>query len=177
MGHDATVHAMAQFTLRKAAELVGVSKSTIFRAIKSGRLSAMKSDTGDFAIDAAELFRVYKPLKGAAAVVGQAGQVKRPTQRVMGHDATVHGTPNGTPETPVETTVRLAELETELRVLRELLDEMKRQRDDYRTERDDWKNRAERLLTFQEATKTANAPQGVADILQRMKERQAAKAG
>jgi excisionase family DNA binding protein len=175
MGHDATVHAMAQFTLRKAAELVGVSKSTIFRAIKSGRLSAIKTDTNDYAIDAAELFRVYKPLKGATASAGQVGQVKRPTQRFMGHDATLHGTPNGTPETPVETTVRLAELETELRVLRELLDEMKRQRDDYREERDDWKNRAERLLTFQEATKTANAPQGVADILQRMRERQTAK--
>ena len=59
-------------------------------------------------------------------------------------------------------------------MLRELLDEMKRQRHDYRNERDDWKTRAEQLLTFQEATKTAKAPQGVADILNRMRERQTA---
>ena len=55
MGHDA----MATFSLREAAEQAGTSKSTIFRAIKGGRLSAARTDDGGFAIDPAELFRVY----------------------------------------------------------------------------------------------------------------------
>ena len=174
MGHDATADDMAEFTLRKAAELVGKSKSTIFRAIKTGRLSATKTDTGDFAIQAAELFRVYKPLKGAASVSGTA---QRSTQRQMGHDATA----NATVETPVETAVRMAELETELRVLRELLDELKRQRDDYKTERDSWRDRAEHLLTFERPAKE-QAPkadvirtESMADIMRRMRDRQAQK--
>ncbi len=50
---------MATFSLREAAEQAGTSKSTIFRAIKGGRLSAARTDDGGFAIDPAELFRVY----------------------------------------------------------------------------------------------------------------------
>ena len=54
-------------------------------------------------------------------------------------------------------------------MLRELRDEMKRQRRDCRNERDDWKARAEWLLNSQEAAKTANAPHSVADILSCMR--------
>lgn len=43
----------------------------------------------------------------------------------------------------------MAELETEIRMLRLLLDEVKANRDELRAERDDWRNRAERLLTDQ----------------------------
>ena len=46
-------------TLRQAAELTGKSKSTLTRAIKSGRLSASWSEEGTYAIDPAELARVY----------------------------------------------------------------------------------------------------------------------
>src|SRR5262245_26212211 len=48
-------------TLGQAATEAGVSKATISRAIKSGRLSAVRSDgCNSFAIDPAELFRVYR---------------------------------------------------------------------------------------------------------------------
>jgi hypothetical protein len=47
------------FTLGQAAKQSGVSKTAISRAIKSGRLSATRSETGDYQIDPAELFRVY----------------------------------------------------------------------------------------------------------------------
>jgi len=50
---------MTTLSLRSAAELAGVNKSTIFRAIQKGRLSAARTDTGDFAINPAELLRVY----------------------------------------------------------------------------------------------------------------------
>jgi len=46
-------------TLGQAAKQSGVSKTAISRAIKSGRLSATRSESGDYQIDPAELFRVY----------------------------------------------------------------------------------------------------------------------
>ena len=46
-------------TLRQAAELTGKSKSTLTRAIKSGRLSASRDREGMYAIDPAELARAY----------------------------------------------------------------------------------------------------------------------
>ena len=46
-------------TLRQAAELTGKSKSTLTRAIKSGRLSASRDGEGMYAIDPAELARAY----------------------------------------------------------------------------------------------------------------------
>jgi len=49
---------MAGLSLREAAQQTGSNKSTIWRAIKSGRLSATRLDGGGFAIDPAELFRV-----------------------------------------------------------------------------------------------------------------------
>lgn len=50
-------------SLREAAVLTGKSKSTLTRAIKAGRLSASRDAEGIYAIDPAELARVY-PLVG-----------------------------------------------------------------------------------------------------------------
>jgi hypothetical protein len=44
---------------QEAATLTGKSRTTIWRAIKAGRLSASRTDSGDFEIDAAELERVF----------------------------------------------------------------------------------------------------------------------
>lgn len=49
-------------TLGSAARATGVSKSTIYRAVKSGKLSARRNDDGEYAIDPAELHRVYPPV-------------------------------------------------------------------------------------------------------------------
>src|SRR5579859_3496748 len=53
---------MAQLTLQQAATQVGKSRSTIWRAVKSGRISAHKQEDGDFLVDASELLRVYPPV-------------------------------------------------------------------------------------------------------------------
>ena len=50
-------------TLRQAAELTGKSKSTLTRAMKSGRLSASRDADGMYAIDPAELARAYPFVK------------------------------------------------------------------------------------------------------------------
>lgn len=49
---------MKQMTLSEAAKAAGVSKSTIFRAVKSGKLSATK-DGDEYRIDPSELFRAF----------------------------------------------------------------------------------------------------------------------
>src|SRR5215211_1879213 len=56
-----TRRTMATFGLREAALQAGVDKSTIHRAIQSGRLSAARTENGGYSIDAAELLRVYPP--------------------------------------------------------------------------------------------------------------------
>ena len=51
-----------KFSLGQAAKETGLDKSTISRAIKSGRLSAQRKDGGSgYEIDPAELFRVFPP--------------------------------------------------------------------------------------------------------------------
>lgn len=50
---------MAGLTLSQAAKASGRSKSTLSRAIKTGRLSATRLNDGNFSIDPAELFREY----------------------------------------------------------------------------------------------------------------------
>ena len=48
-------------SLGQAAKETGMDKSTISRAIKSGKLSATRKENGGYAIDPAELFRVFAP--------------------------------------------------------------------------------------------------------------------
>jgi excisionase family DNA binding protein len=47
------------YTLGEAARAVGRSKTTLGRAIKSGRISATRSQDGSYLIDPAELHRVF----------------------------------------------------------------------------------------------------------------------
>ena len=114
---------MSTLRLSEAAEQVGVSKSTLFRAVRAGRLSATRTDDGQFLVDAAELFRVY-PTKG------QGVAVERVEERTIVHHATV--------DQMVELRVRNAELETQIKALREMLDESRKH-----AER--WAVQAERL--------------------------------
>jgi len=48
-----------KLTLGQAAKEAGISKPSLSAAIKKGRLSAEKNDSGVYEIDPAELFRVY----------------------------------------------------------------------------------------------------------------------
>lgn len=47
------------WSVSRAARETGLSKSTISRAIKSGRISATRQHDGSYFIEPAELFRVY----------------------------------------------------------------------------------------------------------------------
>jgi hypothetical protein len=48
------------YTLGEAARAVGRSKTTLGRAIKSGRISATRGEDGSYLIDPAELHRVFR---------------------------------------------------------------------------------------------------------------------
>lgn len=48
-----------QLSLSTAAKEIGRSKSTLSRAIKEGRLSAIRCEDGSYQIDRAELYRVF----------------------------------------------------------------------------------------------------------------------
>lgn len=46
-------------SLMEAARLAGVSKSTMFRAVRNGKVSATRTEHGNFEIDPAEVARVF----------------------------------------------------------------------------------------------------------------------
>lgn len=50
----------------EAAKLVGRAKSTILKAIRNGRISAKKNDSGEWQIEPVELFRAYAPAERSA---------------------------------------------------------------------------------------------------------------
>src|SRR4051794_17300104 len=71
-----------KLSLRTAAREVGVSKTTILRAVRSGRVSATRKDDGEYEIGPAELFRVYTPHRNGEAVVAQDAPPDRTEDRV-----------------------------------------------------------------------------------------------
>jgi hypothetical protein len=113
------------YTLGQAAKAVGMSKTSILRSIKAGRISAGRDEFGQWAIEPCELHRVYPPLT----------------------DDT--GTGNGTEERGVtggETALTQANTRATLAEAR--LSDVKSMLDDIREQRDRWQQQAERLAAL-----------------------------
>ena len=106
------------YTLGEAAKAVGKSKATLSKAIKSGKISAVRQDDGSFSIDPSELHRVYPPTP----------------------PSTVHREQY---ETHQETAVNSREL-IELRVK---LEAAHKRIEDLEEDREEWRKQANRLLT------------------------------
>jgi len=66
------------YSLQQAAKAAGKSKPTLSRAIKAGRLSATRTESGAYEIDPAELARVF-PLAGD--MTGTVKQLEPPRSR------------------------------------------------------------------------------------------------
>jgi hypothetical protein len=62
------------YNLATAALACGINKSTVLRAIKAGRLSATRSEAGEWCIEVAELHRVFAPLPSPATAEQPAPQ-------------------------------------------------------------------------------------------------------
>ncbi|MEG8030092.1 hypothetical protein [Sphingomonas aerolata] len=67
---------MATLTMGQAAKETGVSKATLSKALKSGRLSYVAKSTAGYEIDPAELFRVFPP-KPSATGEGERSETHR----------------------------------------------------------------------------------------------------
>lgn len=123
-----------KYSLSEAAKATGKNKTTIQRAIKSGKISASKGDSGSYEIDPSELHRVFPPTVA---------------QRDQSND-TQH------PKSPLDNNrlERIAELEKELAVARERANGLEVQKDqmvdtinDLRKRLDSSEGRVTALLT------------------------------
>ena len=116
-----------KLSLIKAAEASGKSKSTINRAIKSGKLSAQRNDDGSYSIDPSELSRAF-PTKP---------QGTPPTEPHTGH------------QEPPEVKALRAELEASHERLQDARDRLSEKDgiiSDLKSDRDTWRQQATRLL-------------------------------
>lgn len=111
-----------KLTLTQAAKEVGVSKSTLSRAIEKGRMSAQKNDLGRFQIDPSELFRVFSPVLRNSDETQQFEQ-----------DATRNET------------FKTAVLEKEIEHLKATIAMVQEREADLKVERDNWRDQAQRL--------------------------------
>jgi hypothetical protein len=102
------------YSLGQAAKAGGISKTSLHRAIKTGRVSAIKNESGLYEIEPAELHRVYPPAEVA----------ERSDNPALGQD--------GTAGTGVETAV----LRREIELLRERVADKESVIEDLRTRLD-----------------------------------------
>ena len=105
-------------SLSEAAKNAGVSKSTIWRACKAGRVSFKRTDTGEFQIDPAELHRVFP-----FYAMGENGKVNH----------------HATGLTQTETAI----LDARISALKDMAELMREQLEDVRKDRDAWRAQAE----------------------------------
>ena len=104
-------------TAGTAAKAVGKTKSTITKAIASGKLSAIKNDNGAWEIDASELYRVYPPTPLETVEIEQDDTLKE-----MGGNS------------------------KEIEALERLLKAAEEQIYDLKADRDEWRKQANQLL-------------------------------
>lgn len=112
------------YTLGEAAKATGKSKATISKAIKNGRISAIKDEAGTFQIDPSELHRVYP-----ATVSSEQNE-----------------TPNHTPRN-TENDGLVRELQARLEAAHERLSDKEGVISDLREDRDRWRQQATALLS------------------------------
>jgi len=106
--------------LSEAAAATGVNRSTIYRAWKAGRLSATRTDSGQIEVEPAELFRAFPP--------------------VAVQEGTTDAAPYGAKADAIsDNALRVSVLEVEVKLLREMLDAM-------RDDRNAWREQAVKVI-------------------------------
>jgi len=107
-----------KLTLGDAAKATGISKGTLSKAIKSGKLSAERNEDRSFSIDPAELFRVFP----------------KPVEPIKNER---FETPNGVPEIYLKmarTQIELEAVQKETASLRDTIADLRADRDAWRTQ-------------------------------------------
>lgn len=127
---------MAKVGAQRAAELTGKSKSTVQRAMKSGKISYELDNNGRRVVDVAELERAF-------GLVPQ--ETDRKDQKAI--------------EAELEKATQMLEIERlkmKIRMLEEKLDYSNTQLEDLKEQRDQWQKQAQQtLLTSQYSQKQA----------------------
>lgn len=124
------------YTLGEAARTVGKGKTTILKAIKSGRISAKKDTKGQWSIDPAELHRVYEPVNVNSSPKDESERQTTPSE--------------------------LIELRVQVKGLREQNDLLKDERNDLRR-RLDSESEERRKLTMMLTDQRTGSPEKPAD--------------
>ena len=117
------------YTLAGAAAATGLNKTTILRAIKSGRISGTKNELGEWQVEPAELHRNYPPVAGPRA----------------GSDAL--------PRDAATTLPSAAEARARAFLAEQRLSDLKALIADMQADRDAWRNQAQRLLIADQRAK------------------------
>jgi excisionase family DNA binding protein len=138
---------MPKLSIRQAARQARVSRSTLLRAIQTGKMSAHRKEDGDgYLIEPSELFRVFEPRPPCPSDTGHP---------VEDHDGQGVDEPDGQGgQGPTVLHIRLARMEERVKSLETVLElerrraEEDRQRaekraDELRQERDAWRGQAE----------------------------------
>jgi len=112
----------------EAGKHVGLTKQSIIKAVRSGRLSANKNASGEWEIEPVELFRVWPAVnQDRGKVVPQVDDLTPPANGEV-----------------------ITLLKAQIDLLKSQLDDVKADREDMRTDRNHWRQIAERsLLTDQ----------------------------
>ena len=113
------------YTLGQAARAVGMSKTSILRGIKAGRISASRDEFGQWAIEPCELHRVYPALTEDTVTGNGPGE-----RAVTGGETAL-----------AEANARAALAEARLFDFKTMLD-------DIREQRDRWQQQAERVAAL-----------------------------
>lgn len=112
------------YSLSEAAEATGRNKTTIQRAIKSGKISAKKGDDGSYEIDPSELHRVFPAVAQRVAQHPQSNDTQQAEFSLSNSNL-----------------ARVFELEKELAVAREHAHGLEAQRDQMAETVDDLRKR------------------------------------
>ena len=129
-----TIHNPMFYTLGQAAKATGISKPTLSRAVKSGKISAQKQGDGSFIIDPAELHRVYPPITVTGNNNGNMKQSE---------------TPSNTNALQVKIDLICEERERERKQHEETILDLRRRLDQSETERRETQGKLTALLTHQ----------------------------
>lgn len=124
-----------KFTLAQAAIETGKDRSTLYRAIKKGKLSGELQEDKSYLIDSSELFRAYnKKINDDATQQCAQGQLQQPAQAEL-----------------------IDALRSQIEQLKEQAQRDREQIDREQAQADHWRQTAQMLLTHQPITETPPA--------------------
>ena len=111
---------MALLPVSKAAELVGLSRKTMYSHIKTGKVSANRDNKGSLLIDTSELIRVFGALRQEKDSVGNTGR-----QPELPDVPT--GSQENTPEYVTKILAEMSQMRSEIERLSEKVEELQMQ--------------------------------------------------